>query len=311
MKELLWVFPKRVFEEGEEALFLERIGQYCEVKTLRTGPGIVRKADHIVLTAGVGLLIFILSMELVSVQELPGRWAFNYWGYAVILMMPCLPALLYAAIRLIRSSKGTWFKCFSVINLIVLAASVVLWLPFGQSSDAAYYWSAFLVIILGMQIGALWISAAGSGTVPRTFERSLTIIALAHLGWAMVFLVLCLLAMPGAGLTLQTFYENIPDPMSMDPYAKTASEAVYVCAVHWITGTIGAAGACFSLLCMGVVSAFHEKKALPRLLMMIAATALLFFCRWCRSPLEFILWTVTICGLFVLCLREIRNKKSG
>ena len=310
MKALLWVFPKRVFEEGEEALFLEYIGQYCEVKTLRTGPGIVRKADHIVLTVGVGLQILLFSLNLVSLQEMPGRWSFNYWIWSVILAIPCLLAYLYAAVRLYQSGKETVYKRFATVNLVVTAAAALLFLPVGGSSEFAYFWSAFLGIVFGLQIRALWLTAAGSGTVPRTFKRSLSIIALVNLGIALLCLVIFLFSLPGAGLTLRTFCENIPDPMSTDPNAKDASDAVYACAAHWVHGMIAVCCTCMSLLIESVVLAFREKKALPRLVLIIAATALLFFCRWCKSPLEFILWTVTLCGLFALCLRDVIIKKK-
>ncbi|MBO4872759.1 MAG: hypothetical protein J5496_05045 [Lachnospiraceae bacterium] len=310
-KRLLWMIPRRIFSEEEEKSVRESLQEYCSVETVRISPAVIQKADHIILTVGVGLQILLFSLNLVSLQDLPGRWSFNYWIWSVILAIPCLLAYLYTAVRLYQSGKKTAYKRFATVNLAVTAAAALLFLPVGGSSELAYGWSAFLVILFGLQIRALWLTAAGSGTVPRTFKRSLTIIALVNLCIALLCLAIFLFSLPGAGLTLRTFCENIPDPMSTDPNAKGGSEAVYACAAHWVHGMIAACCTGMSLLIESAVSAFRDRKALPRLLMMIAAATMLFFCRWCRSPLEFILWTVTICGLFVLCLREIRNKKSG
>ena len=310
MRRILWALPRRIFTEEEIKIFRSRIDEYCAAETARTEQAAVRKADHIVLSMGLGLQLWAFSLNLVSLQALPGRFSFNFWIYSIFLTIPALAAFLYAAIRLYICKKEKPQRRFALINLILTSVAVILWIPIGGSAGFSYCWSAFLVLLSFFQIRVLWLLSADFEDHPRVFKRSLRIIALVFLALGLLAILFFVISLLIAGLTLRTFYENIPGPMTIGPEAKSWPDKFYDCAGHWIESNVAVCGGCLSLLIESAVSAFRERKALLRFGAVLGTGVLFFFCRWCRSPLEFAVWLSLLIVLLFLCLWNVLQTKE-
>ena len=309
-RRLLWSVPRRIFGQEEEEIFLRELRACCPVRTLRGELTIQpKRSDLTVLAASLGLLLFSFSWELVMLQEEAVRWSLHGWIAAMLLMVPSLLGLLYASIRLMRCSAGTPYRRFALLWLTAAAAAILMWIPVGAALDLILFWNAWMLLVCVLSLRALWLLSGGLGRLPGTFRKCLALIALVQLGWALYHLAVFLFQLPGAGLTLKSFYEAASDAAAADPHTGRASSAVLSCAWRWFVGTVsGACGACLSLLCAGVVSVCHNKKTLPRLLAALGVFVLLFLCRRCGSPLAFALWTAALIALSVLCVLEVRKK---
>lgn len=309
-KTVCWMIPRRIFGEGEEAAFREELAGSCEIKDdLRKIDKLLSRGDLTALSAAIAVHLFSFALELVALQELPGRIAFNYWIDSVFLCPFFLLVYLIEAIRSFPAESGT--KAGKTLNLILVALSLLVFIPFGAAYDNAYSWAGIMGLVLVFQLRRLWLVSRDCGRGEDGFHGSLLKAGGCFLIPALLMDVLFLLLLLIFKVSIREVHVGLEEAHGLTIGSGTALKGdAYTCAAMWIRGTVFTCAGAFCLLIERAVSAWKQRKAVLSFCLLILVLTAFFFLRKCPNLALCFVWIALIAGL-LLWIRRMNDKGGG
>ena len=254
------------------------------------------------------LQILAFSFLLVSLEDLPGRMAFNYWIFSVMLCPFYLLIYLFTGIDWIK--KETTYKTFARVDLILIIIAALLFVPIGAMGEeiAAYVWSGFLAVLFLFQLRVFWLmlKRCQKGTI--IFHRVFRLAGLLFFGLALIHLIRFGIYLKKADLTPDSFYETAAAYLAYEwMMTHIEPEGLFDCAAQWVFAVTAVCGGCLCFLIDGAVSAFRKRDALPRLFLTVSGMALFVLCRRCLSTRELFIWCATLAALLAVQLTGLNK----
>ena len=295
-KTLSWMLPRRIFGDGEEAAFREGLARSCEIKDdLRKIDKMLSRGDLTALSAAISLHLLFFALELVALQDLPGRTSFNYWIYSVALCPLFLLVYLVEAIRSFRAESGKAAE--KILNLILIVLSVLLFVPYGAGADYAYVWAGIMGVVLIFQIRRLWLVSRDCGRAEDGFHVSFLKAGGGFLILALLMDCLFLLLLLIFRLSIREIHAVLDQIREQEFGEPLMTSQLSSCAALWNSGTVFAcAGALCLLIERGSFALKRQKGVLSFCLLILVLTAL-FFLRSCQNLVLCFAWIVLIVGL--------------
>ena len=265
---------------------------------------LLSRGDLTALAAAIAVHLFSFALELVALQELPGRISFNYWIYSVFLCPFCLVVYLIEAIRAFRAESGT--KAGKILNLILVSLSLLVFIPYGAGYDNAYAWAGIMGLILILQLRRLWLVSRDCGLGEEGFHVSLLKAGMCFLIPALVMDILFLLLLLIFKLDIREIHIGLEEAHGLTFDSGTALKGdAYSCAAMWIRGTVFTCAGAFCLLIERAVSALKQRKAVLSFCLLVLVLTAFFFLRTCPNLILCFVWIVLIVGLLLMIRRML------
>ena len=257
--------------------------------------GSPRQKGTWLFSTAIALHLLFFALELLSLQDLPGRTSFNYWIYSVLLCPLFLLVYLVEAIRAFRAESGK--TTGKTLNLILIVLSVLLFIPYGCGADNAYGWAGIMGLVLVFQIRRLWLVSRDCGRGEDGFHLSFLKAGGGFLILALLMDCLFLLLLLIFGLSIREIhavFDWIREQQFGEPLMTSQLSS---CAALWNSGTVFACAGAFCLLIERGVFALKQQKGVLSFCLLILVLTALFFLRSCQNLALCFVWIILIAGL--------------
>ncbi len=263
------------------------------------------RGDLTALSAAIALHLLSFALQLVALQDLPGRTSFNYWIYSAMLCPLYLLLYLIEAIRAFRAESSKTGE--KILNLVLIVLSVLLFIPYGAGADYGYVWAGIMVVVVIFQIRRLWLVSRDCGRAEDGFHLSFLKAGGGFLILALLMDCLFLLLLLIFGLSIREIHAVFDRIREQEFGEPLMTSQLTSCARLWNAGTVFACACAFCLLLERGIFALKRQKGVSSFCLLIIILTALFFLRSCQNLVLCFVWIILLAGLLLAVIRMLRT----